>query len=296
MKKENMLAAMMFGGAGGGGGGGSSSVLDVVCTVTETDGVASYDYSVSAEDAVAAVNAGKVIRLTVSARGFFSGISDAFNCDYSTVNVNNITDISFLIASGERRVMPAALVKIYKLRTAVPEWTEESNDYKKFDLIQTGFTDSVDSVPRLTADGDLELDKIQKIIELDGSVAQLAMGAMASAGTAIGTTINDPTTLDFLTELEDTIIYSAIRGKPCKLFDTYSGTIFGFDIISTTHEEIGNSEFRLTSMTATTALIVLGNLCHVTLSFAFTYVNADSTELTQVQLAAYCDSHAITFV
>lgn len=294
MKKESMLAAMMFGGQAGGGGGSSSSVLDVVCTVTETGGVASYDYSVSAEDAVAAVNAGKAIRLTVRSQGV-----DGINQDFPTVNVHNGSNeqyISFLIASGAQRSIPSELTNVYRLYLNTPRWEKVFEDNAVALYVISGDTDNPFEAAQMTTDGSLELSTIQEIVELDGSVAQLVLGAIASAGTAIGTTITDPTTLGFLSNLQEVIVHRIIRGKPCKLLDTISGTNYGFDIISTVYGEGVSYDNRLTAMTATAALIVAGNLCHITLSFTFLYGNVDNNQITQADIAAYCDSHTITFM
>lgn len=289
MKKENMLAAMIFGGSGsGGGGGGSSSVLDVVCTVTETDGVASYDYSVSAQDAVAAVNAGKAIRLMVRGWGSF----DAY---YPTINMRiSQTSLSFVIVSGQSQNTRADFAVTHILNTETPGWSQIPNEHSMCHLI-IGDDEVREkyAVPLMTIDNALALYTITQILPFNGSVVQLVLAATSNAGTAVGLTIVDIDTLYTLKYALKVIKENEDHGRPCKITDRYNNSSFDFNIISVEYG-LGQSAMLVTSITMVTSFINSGNLCNVTVTVSVTYDLND--DISQAQAAAYCDSHAITFM
>ncbi len=144
-------------------------------------------------------------------------------------------------------------------------------------------------VPMITSDDHVTFQPIEYAAQFNGSLAQLVTGAILSAGTAIGSTTTDPSSIAIMSNFIAGLKGELDNNRPVNLHDEYMGFGITFKLISVT---INGT--KITNLTGKTMLVENGNLENVSVCVSCTY-DADD-EMTQVDFAAYCDSHTITFM
>lgn len=265
-----------------GGGGGSSDVLNVTVKITGENGSETITYSHTADEVYDAYSAGKAIKMQIIRQPS----TNAFVFEqfvHETLNGLLFTSIS----EGDYYEVPGQIF----LEFATPKNWQYLSSSRNFAIVPTFTRSAVGAryVPMITSDDHVVFQPIEYSAQINGSLAQLVTGAILSAGTAIGATITDPSAIARMSAFIADLKGELDNHRPVNLFDEYMGFGIAFKLISVT---INGT--KITNLTGKTMLVENGNLENVSVCISCTY-DADD-EMTQAQIAAYCDSHAITFM